>query len=150
MLMSSETLQLKTTRFGTIEVPAASVIDICAGIIGFPSYHTFVLLDYRPPFSWLQSVENPDLAFVVVNAAEFGENYDFSLPTNDRELDLKEDDEVAIFNLVSVRPDPSLTTVNLKAPVVVNLRNRRGRQLILDDPRYPTRMPLWGEKEEGK
>ena len=142
--MSGELLQFNTTRFGSLEVASSSVIDIFAGIIGFPTFRSFVLLDYRPPFSWLQSVENPDLAFVVVNAAEFGEHYDFALPTSDRDLDLREDDEVAIFNLVSVRSDPSTTTVNLKAPVVVNLRNRKGRQLVLDDQRFPTRMPLWG------
>ena len=51
------------------------------------------------------------------------------------------------MNLVSVRPDPTMTTVNLKAPVIVNLRNRRGRQTVLDNSRYPVRMPLWGKDD---
>lgn len=143
-----ESIKVSTTRFGELEVPAVSVIEVVGGIIGFPQFSRYVLLEYNPPFSWLQSIENPSLAFVVVNAAEFGDSYSFALPVGDRDIDLGETDEVAIVNLVSVRPDPTLTTVNLKAPVVVNLKNRRGRQLILDDNRFPTRLPLWSSKEE--
>jgi flagellar assembly factor FliW len=56
------------------------------------------------------------------------------------------------MNLVSVRPDPTLTTVNLKAPVIVNLKNMTARQIVLDDSRFPTRMLLWqpGEESEGE
>jgi flagellar assembly factor FliW len=146
--MGDEKILLKTTRFGDIEVATSSFIDLFAGLIGFPQYRNFVLLEYTPPFSWLQSVERPELAFVVVNAAEFGDEYSFNLPDGDRELDIRPDDDVAVFNLVSIRPDPATSTVNLKAPVIVNLRNRKGRQMILDDPRFPTRMTLWVGPED--
>jgi len=143
----SELIKFKSTRFGDVEVPAESVIEICGGLIGFPNFTRFVILEYTEPFSWLHSVDNQDLAFVVVNAAEFGEHYSFPLPYGDRDIQLEENDEVAILSLVSVRPDPTLTTVNLKAPVVVNTKNRRGRQVVLDDARYPTRFPLWAQDE---
>ncbi|MCC6954215.1 MAG: flagellar assembly protein FliW [Deltaproteobacteria bacterium] len=147
----AESIKIHTTRFGELEVSRASLIQVVAGLVGFPQSKSFVLLDYTAPFSWLQSTENPDLAFVVVNAAEFGDNYVFELPFGDRELELGKDDEVAIFNVVSIRPNAVDSTVNLKAPVIVNLRNRRGRQIILDDPRFPTRMPLWsGDSAEGE
>lgn len=144
------TIKFASTRFGDLEAPADSVIDIFAGLIGFPQARKFVLLDYTKPFSWLHSVEVSDLAFVVVNAAEFGEHYVFELPTQDRELNLEPDTDIAIFNLVSIRPDASLSTVNLKAPVIVNLKNRKARQIILDDQRFPTRMPLWQAAGEEK
>jgi flagellar assembly factor FliW len=146
--MAEEIVKISSTRFGELDISADSVLEIVGGIIGFPQSLRYILLDYNPPFSWLQAVDFPGLAFVVVNAAEFGDDYTFSLPIGDRDLDLKNDDDVAIMNLVSVRPDPSQTTVNLKAPVIVNLRNRRGRQIILDDARFPTRMQLWAQKEE--
>lgn len=144
-----ETIKFQTTRFGELEIAASSVVTIMGGIIGFPGMQRFTLIEYTPPFSWLQSLERSDLAFVVVNAAEFGDEYSFALPTGDRELDLSDADDVAIMNLVSVRPDPMLTTVNLKAPVLVNLRNMKGRQVVLDNPRFPIRMPLW-VKDESK
>jgi flagellar assembly factor FliW len=108
----------------------------------------FVLLEYSPPFSWLQSIENAELAFVVVNAAEFGEDYKVPLPLGDRDMELKEeDDDVAIMNLVTVRPNPSLTTVNLRAPIIVSLKTMKGRQVIIDDESYPIRLPLWSSAE---
>lgn len=145
---ANEILKIKTSRFGELDIQSSAVIDILAGLIGFPQYHKFVMIEYTAPFSWLQSVESPELAFVIVNAAEFGDNYTFELPKGDRDLDITPDDEVAIFNIVSIRPNAGDSTVNLKAPVIVNLRNRKARQVILDDQRFPTRMPLWVDKGE--
>lgn len=140
-------VKVDSSRFGPLEVPSASIITLIGGVIGFPTLTRYTLLEYNPPFSWLQSLDRSDMAFVVVNAAEFGDEYSFPLPTGDRDLDLSDADDVAIVNLVSVRPDPMLTTVNLKAPVIVNLRNMRGRQVVLDNPRFPVRMPLWVKEE---
>ena len=145
-----EKVKFISTRFGELEVASSALITIIGGVIGFPNNERFALLDYNPPFSWLHSVDSPDLAFVVVNGAEFGDGYRFTPPVGDRDLDLRSDDDVAIMNIVTVRPDPSFTTVNLKAPVVVNLRNRRGRQLVLDNPHFPTRMNLWATQEGEK
>jgi flagellar assembly factor FliW len=142
----SDMTKIQTTRFGELEVKTESIVTIVGGIVGFPAESKYVLLEYNPPFSWLQSTENPILAFVVVNAAEFGDAYVVPLPFGDHEIDLKDTDDVAILNLVTVRDDPTLTTVNLKAPVIVNLRTMKGRQVILDDERYPVRLPLWGEE----
>jgi len=150
-MSESELIKIPTSRFGELEVPADKVIELVNGMIGFSDTSRYVLLDHNPPFSWLQSVDNPDLAFVVVNAAEFGEEYSFSVPIGDKDLDLKEDDDIAIINLVSVRPPPLETTVNLKAPVVVNLRTMKGRQYVLDDARFDTRFPLFaGENNDEK
>jgi flagellar assembly factor FliW len=150
-MTDNQTVKFKSTRFGDLEVSSLAVITILGGVIGFPDATKYVLLEYNPPFSWLHSVENPDLAFVCVNGAEFGELYSIPLPLKDTELNLSEDNpDIAIINLVSVRPDPTMTTVNLKAPVVVNLGNRKGRQIIIDNPNFPTRLPLWGEGIEAK
>ncbi len=143
----SETLKIQSSRFGELEIAESSIITVIGGILGFPNDSKFILLEYNPPFSWLQSVENPDLAFVVVNAADFGEEYLISLPVGDKDLDMVEEDSVAVLNLVTVRPDPTTTTVNLKAPIVVCLKNMRGKQVVLDDERYPVRFPLWSAKE---
>ena len=138
-------ITIKSTRFGELKVPADSVIEFPSGLIGFPGAHRFVMFDHKPPFSWLHSADDPNLAFVVVDGFEFGANYDVKAPYNDRDMDLKETDEYAILVVVTVRPDPSQTTANLKAPLFVNLRNRRGAQVIFDDSRFSTRFPLWGE-----
>lgn len=141
--MSEEKVKINSTRFGELEVPASSVITFPFGLIGFADAHKFTLLEYNPPFSWLHSVDCAELAFVVVSGAEFGDGYKFGIPYGDRDIDLVEGDDIAIINLVSVRPDPTMTTVNLKAPIIVNLKNMKARQIVLDDQRFPTRLPLW-------
>lgn len=145
-----DTLTFTSSRFGELSAPITSVVEFRSGIIGFPKLRQYVLLDYDEPFSWLQSVEDPDLAFVVVSGAEFGENYTQAIPfpKGDENLDLKDDDEIAIVNVVSVRSDPAETTVNLKAPLIVNLRNRYAIQLVMDNPELSTRHPLWAESPQ--
>lgn len=141
------TIVVPSTRFGDLTVPADSLIHFPAGIIGFPKAQRYVMIDHKPPFSWLHSADDPNLAFVVVDGFEFGKQYDLKPPFGDKEIDLKDDDEYAILVIVTVRPDPRETTANLKAPLFVNVRNRKGVQVIYDNPKYPTRYPLWVEEK---
>jgi flagellar assembly factor FliW len=140
-----EQLTFASARFGEFTVPAETVIEIPSGIIGFPNSTRFVMLEHKPPFSWLHSIDDPNLAFVVVDGFEFGQQFDVKPPIGDIDTDLKAEDEYAILIVVTVRPDPRLTTANLKAPVFVNMRNRKGIQTIIDDQRYSTRFPLWSD-----
>lgn len=139
---------VKSSRFGELVVPADSVIELPSGLIGFPRHRRFVMIDHKPPFSWLHSVDDANLAFVVVDGSQFGHTYDAPPPIGDRDCDLKEGDEYAILVIITVRGNPADTTANLKAPIFVNIRNRRGVQIIYDDPRFSTRFQLWEQKEE--
>ena len=141
-------LTFPSTRFGELQVPAESVIEFPSGVIGFPHTTKYVMLEHKHPFSWLHSIEDPNLAFVVVDGFEFGQQFDVKPPFGDKDTDIKDDDEYAILIIVTVRSDPRLTTANLKAPIFVNMRNRRGVQVIFDDPRYSTRFPLWSEESQ--
>lgn len=136
---------IHSTRFGDLEVPASSIIEFPAGLIGFPQAQRFVMFEHKPPFSWLHSADDPNLAFVVVDGFEFGPDLTFKPPFGDKEIELREGDEYAILVIVTVRPDPRQTTANLKAPLFVNLKNRKGVQIIYDDPKLITRYPLWVE-----
>jgi flagellar assembly factor FliW len=142
-------LVVRSTRFGELEVPADSVITIPSGLIGFPRHQRFVMIDHKPPFSWLHSVDDPNLAFVVVDGFQFGERYSVKPPIGDRDTDLQEGDEYAILVVVTVRPNAADTTANLKAPIFVNIKNKRGVQIIFDDSRLSTRFPLWEAEEPG-
>jgi flagellar assembly factor FliW len=146
---TGETITFQSSRFGEFTVPAEVLIEIPSGVIGFAHTTRFVMLDHKPPFSWLHSIDDPNLAFVVVDGFEFGPQFDVKPPIGDKDTDLKAEDEYAILVIVTVRPDPKLTTANLKAPVFVNMRNRKGVQTIIDDPRFSTRFPLWSEQPEG-
>lgn len=146
--LEQDMLTFQSSRFGEIAVTAESVIEFPVGLVGFGRAQRFVLLEYKAPFSWLHSVEDPNLAFVVVDGFEFGKKHSLKAPMGDRTCDLQETDEYAILIIVTVRGDPRLTTANLKAPLFINLRNRKGVQVIYDDQRLSTRAPMWEEEGE--
>jgi len=140
---NQENITFQSSRFGEITVPSDSLIEFPTGIIGFPNQNRYVMLEHKAPFSWLQSVDDPNLAFVVVDALEFGEGYNIQPPVGDRNIELTEEDEYAALVIVTFRSDPAFTTANLKAPLFVNVRNRKGVQVIFDDARLSTRHPFW-------
>lgn len=142
------TIVVKSSRFGDLTVPADSVIELPTGLIGFSRTQRFIMLEHKPPFSWLQSVDEPDLAFVIVDGGEFGDEYVVEPPFGDKDIDLQEDDDFAVLVIITVRSDPKDTTANLKAPVFVNLRNKKGVQVIFDHPALSTRFPLWAQDSQ--
>lgn len=141
-------MTVKSTRFGEISVPVDSELYFPQGLIGFPQMKRYVILEHKPPFSWLHSLDDPALAFVIVDGIQFGDNYQVKPPVGDATIDLNSEDEFAVLVIVTVRPDPTQTTANLKAPLFVNVRNRKGIQIIFDDPRYSTRFALWAPSDE--
>lgn len=136
-------ITIKSERFGEIRIDSTRVIEIIGGLIGFPDETSFVILDYNTPFSFLHSIKNPHLAFVVMSASEFGEDYAGCLPVEDPELDILSPETVSFLNIVTVRSNPSDSTVNLRAPVMINPVTRRGRQIILEDQDLSIRSPLF-------
>jgi flagellar assembly factor FliW len=139
-------IQIQSSRFGELSVGEDTIISFPSGLIGFPRAKQFVMLEHKAPFSWLHSVEDPNLAFVVIDGYEFAEKIDLKPPYEDESCQFGRDDEFAILLVVTVRPDPKMTTVNIKAPLFVNVQNKKGVQTIIDDPAYSTRVPLWGEE----
>ena len=76
------TLSIETGRFGTVQVDEERIIQFGEPILGFQDSTRFIILDHAEdsPFKWLQSIDEPDLAFVVTNPKFFGVEYEFVLP----------------------------------------------------------------------
>ncbi|MFX8906989.1 flagellar assembly protein FliW, partial [Acinetobacter baumannii] len=72
---------IQTERFGDVEVALERVIHFVKPILGFESTERYVILDHAEdsPFKWLQSADQPELAFVVTNPKFFGIEYEFEL-----------------------------------------------------------------------
>ncbi len=133
---------IEASRFGQIEVDDKDIILIPEGLIGFSELTQFVLLDHDAdsPFKWLQSVSDPDLAFVVISPLIF--RPDYMVEVTDEEvssLNLKAADEAVVSVIVTIPPDPKKMSANLRAPLIFNLSNRRGKQFILRDSQYQTK-----------
>ncbi|MCB2184833.1 MAG: flagellar assembly protein FliW [Deltaproteobacteria bacterium] len=141
-----ENLVIQTTRFGQISVPQANILCMPQGMIGFPERRRFALLRHRDksPFQWLQCVDQPDLAFVVVTPLVFDPKYEFKLGQAETNLlEVADPSQIQVWVVVNIpHGHPEKMTGNLKAPVVINLANNLAAQVILDDQRYGLRHTL--------
>lgn len=142
-------MELETTRFGTINVQANDLITLEDGLVGLSQYRRFVLIrhDSEGPFWWLQSVEEPSFAMLLIDPWYFCADYEVVLSDADAEkLQMREDTPKAVLTTVSIPPgNPHAMTANLLAPLIINTELRIGRQVILDDERYQTRHQILQE-----
>ncbi len=142
-------MELETTRFGTIKVEEDNIITFPEGLVGLSQYKRFVLIPHgeETPFCWLQSVDEPSFALLVIDPWFFRPDYEVVLSDSDAErLQMQEETPKAVFATVTIPPGrPELMTANLLAPLVLNLSARCGWQVILDDERYQTRHPILEE-----
>ena len=143
-------MELETTRFGKIEVNKSEIITFQQGLYGFKDNEQFILLeDEETEFFWLQSVTNPELAFIVTEPWSFCADYQFDLDKEvEKELKLESKEEVLVINIVVIPDNPKEMTMNLKAPIVINQQEKLDKQLILDDYQYPVKYPLFNDKQE--
>ncbi|MEK6798155.1 MAG: flagellar assembly protein FliW [Planctomycetota bacterium] len=136
-------MRIETSRFGQLEVDPSRLIVFDEGILGFPAQHEYALVQTGPGsgFYWLQSVDTKDLAFVVCDPRLFVADYQVPVKVEDlEEIGLTNQGDGQVFVIVNKIDD--LLTGNLQGPLVVNVTNRRARQLVLSDKRYSTRHPL--------
>lgn len=139
-------MKLQSTRFGEIEVSEDVILQFPYGIPGFLEEKLFALLPYQPdsPFAFLQSVNNPDLTFMVVEAFTFFPDYDFELDDGvAKDLGIDEKNPPQIFNIVRVPEKLEEMTVNLLAPVIVNWQRRTAIQHVLEKTSYPVRQRVF-------
>ncbi|HRP63083.1 MAG TPA: flagellar assembly protein FliW [Phycisphaerales bacterium] len=133
-------MNVQTTRFGTVDVDESRIITFPTGLLGFSSFRRFALLqpDDDGVFFWLQSVEAPDLAFVVTDPSLWVEGYEATIRREQMtELGLDRPEDAQVLVIVN-KYDRSLTA-NLQGPLVVNLTNQRAMQLVLAEKRWTTR-----------
>jgi len=135
-----------TTRFGSVEFKDEALLTIPAGIIGFPGSTRYVLLDHdrEVPVKWLQSLDESELAFVIMDPMLFKPDYRVEVAHEDiPELAARDESDLALFVLLTIpSADPGAITANLRGPVLVNHRTRLAKQVILEDD-LPTRYLLF-------
>jgi flagellar assembly factor FliW len=138
---------VQTSRFGGIEVEETRVIHFPEGLLGFPEHKEFALLEDKPgsPFFWLQSMDSPDLAFVLTNPFFFKKDYLQDLSADERRPFVGEKgEEMVLFTLVSVPlGHPEQASTNLLGPLVIDAGSRKGRQVVLPHAGYSHRHLLF-------
>jgi flagellar assembly factor FliW len=135
-----------STRFGSFEIPDESIVTFPSGLLGFPEQQRYVMLDHDTdaPFKWLQSVEEPGLAFVVLDPATFHPDYLIDVP-DDAVAEIRggAGEDLTLFVILTIpSDDPGRITANLRGPLLMSHTTKLGKQLVLSDE-FPTRHPLF-------
>ena len=147
--------KVSTSRFGEIEVDEKKIVHFKNGIPAFESEHEFIILPYEEnsPYYFMQSVNSPDLAFLLTIPFLFFPDYTFEIDDETiAELDIKNYDNVFYYSMITI-PNGSIRymTANLLAPVVLNSDNMQAKQVVLEKSNYTTKHRLFPEpaKREG-
>ena len=144
-------MELKTRDFGKIEIKKEDIIKFPQGIPGFVEEKEYALLPLGEdsPFMVMQAVNNSELAFITLEPGNFIKDYQFEISDNVVEkLDIADNKEVMVLAIVTMKDSLQDATINLAAPVVINVNKKLGKQVILDKEDYPVKYQLFTEKKK--
>lgn len=126
---------MKTVELNELEplsIKSENVIQLPLGLLGFERIKKYVLLSNpeEAPFLWLQMLDDPNLAFLVISPAALMPDYQPDISDDDTEfLGLKNPQDAMVFNIVTIHAD-GRATVNLKGPIVMNRFTLVGKQVV--------------------
>ena len=141
-------MKINTKYHGEVEYSDCYIIKISKGIPGFENLHNFILFDIEdnPYFKILHSIEDSDVGLITVNPFEFIDRYEIKISDAIiKELKISSEEDVLILTTVTLNSDIKKITTNLKAPIIININNKLGEQIILDNNEYEIKYPLMRE-----
>lgn len=140
-------MKLNTVRFGEIDIDESRIFNFTMPLIGFDNRTKFVIIEPSQDalFKWLQSVEDPALAFPIISVSALNFDYTIDLPDNVVDaLKITNVESLLVMNITSIpQDDPKGTTINLLAPVVFNLDSQTAGQVVLSGSGYDISYPMF-------
>lgn len=142
-------MKLSTKYHGELEIQENQYFTFEEGIPGFSQEKKFVLLDLTDDqsFSVLQSTQTPGLAFVVTSPFLTYPEYEFQLDDQLVEQMGITKEGVVIYSIVTVKDPFAESSINLQAPVMMDMNTRKAKQIILNQTNYQIRTPLFPKVE---
>jgi len=137
-----------TTRWGEIDIKETEVLNFPKGILGFSQLTRYAILERQEfaPFKWIQSLEDPNVAFVILDPVQFFPN--FKLEINEKELEelnYTNSRDLVVYVIVNIPHDVSLSSADLLGPLVINQKKRLGKQAVMPESPYTTKHYLLDE-----
>ena len=133
-------INLKTDRFGEILINENEIINFPYGIPGIP-FERFIIRECLEPVKWLISVDDPDIAMLIVSPFKFFPTDGFELSDEITSvLQAEKEEDLEIY--VSLLKYNDGVAANLKSPFVINKNKKIGAQILLEDERYQFKVPI--------
>ncbi|MBZ9624585.1 flagellar assembly protein FliW [Clostridium sp. FP2] len=143
-------MELVTKYHGVRGYSDEDVIVFKKGLPGFKELKNFIIfpLESNEVFSILHSIEDTEVGLVLVSPFTVLEDYEFKIPdTYINELQILRPEEALVLTTVTLSSNTQNMTTNLKAPIIINIKERLGAQLILDNDKYKIKESLFKENE---
>jgi len=140
-------MKVDTKAFGILEIDEKQKVKIPLGLFGFEEYNEYVLFDAEhEPFFWLQSIDEKEIAFILINPFVFRKDYEANV-TNEElaDIGITTADNALIFVIVTIPQDGGSMTANLQGPLIINKENMTAMQAILSDQRWKTKHDIIAE-----
>lgn len=132
-------MNITTSRFGALEIADNLIITMTKPILGFENLSRYVIVetDDFEPFCWLQSIDDPETAFVIVNPLLFFPDYTIEInPKEIEELLVCKSEDVLAYAIVTIPRDYTAMTVNLQGPILINSKTNMAKQMVLVNSKY--------------
>lgn len=141
-------MEINTSYHGIKHYEEKDIISFPKGLPGFEKFKNFILfpVDENDIFSILQSIDDPYVGLTVISPFLVSKEYEFELRDDKmQELKLSNVEDLIILVTVTLSSNKENITVNLKAPIIININERIGEQIILDNEKYLIKHPLFKE-----
>lgn len=136
-------MEINANYFGQVSYEANEIIHIINGLIGFESYTEYLPIPFHEDndsLISLQSLEDETLSFILMNPFGIYPDYAPSISRKDmEELKAESPEDISYYVISVIRDSVAESTVNLKAPLIVNALNRQAKQVILEQSEYTFR-----------
>lgn len=140
-------MKYKTKYLGEIEIEEDKILTFEQGILGFENYKRYSILyqsEEENQIAWLQCLDQESLALPVIQPNLVMSNYNPIVEDGIIEsLGQINNKSIAIFVTLTVPSDITKMTTNLKAPLIVNVTTRKGCQVIVENPDYKIKFPIY-------
>lgn len=144
---------VKSIKLGDIEIAEQDCIEFPQGILGFEKLQQFAIVkrDQESPFYFLQSCEDKTITFICVDPFSFFPGYQVALPDAKwHDLGISDKKNIYILCLATIPTEYQKTSVNLMAPLIINLEKKCGQQVILEKGNYKTKHFLFSEAADAQ
>lgn len=141
-------MQISTIRFGTVEIDAEKILSFAEGLPGLEEYREFIILQLSEsyPVVWMQSTQDAAVCLPVIDSFLAAPDYTFNLSDEDvADLELTGPEDLHVLSVVVIPEEMEGMTMNLAAPIIVNMKSRMARQVILSGGEYNVRYPVFND-----
>ncbi len=137
-------MEVETKTDGIVNIDEKQVVTFPEGILGFEKYRKYALINAKyEPFIWLQSLEEKNLAFLLVDPFLICGDYEADIDDETLgKIRVSSPEDIVVMTIVTIPQDGSPITANFSGPIVINRKNNSCIQVVLNDVRWDTKFDI--------